>query len=71
MKITIRVLPINRRSLFNWICVSIDKPNPKVKDIFEFSCKNLKGEYKVARGINYLDMDEELIDGEFLNIIPI
>ncbi len=71
MKILIRLKPTNRMSLYNWIEVNIDKSNPKVKDIFDFACKELKGKCKVARGISYLDMDDELISGEFLNIIPV
>ena len=71
MKITIRVFPINRRASFTSIEVNIDKSNPTVKNIFDFACKELKGKCKVARGISYLDMNDELISGEFLNIIPV
>ena len=71
MKITIRVFPINRRASFTSIEVNIDKNNPKVKDIFDFACKELKGKCKVARGISYLDMDDDIVSGEFLNIIPV
>lgn len=71
MKITIRVFPINRRGSFTSTEVTIDKANPKVKDIFDFACKELKDKCKVARGINYLDMNDALISGDFLNIIPV
>ncbi len=71
MKILIRLKPTSRMSLHNWIEVIIDRSNPKVKDIFDFTCKELKGKCKVARGINYLDMEDKIIAGEFLNIIPV
>uniref|UniRef100_A0A6C0DJV7 Ubiquitin-like domain-containing protein n=1 Tax=viral metagenome TaxID=1070528 RepID=A0A6C0DJV7_9ZZZZ len=71
MKVTIRIFPINRRGSFTSIEVTISIVNPKVKDIFDFACSELKGKCKVAKGTTYLDMNEPLINGDCLNIIPI
>lgn len=71
MKILIRLKPTSRMSLHNWIEVIIDKNNPKVNDIFDFVYKELKDKCNVIRGVFILDMNDDLIEGEFLNIIPV
>lgn len=71
MKILIRVFPINRRGSFISMELTIDKCNPKVKDIFQIAHNDLKDKCKVARGVYILDINDELIEGDILNIIPI
>jgi hypothetical protein len=71
MKVTIRIFPVNRRGSFSSIEVTISNSKPKVKDIFDFACSELKGKSKIARGTIYLDMNDDLVDGDCLNIIPI
>lgn len=71
MKILIRVFPTNRRGSFISLELTIDKCNPKVKDIFQFAYNDLKDKCKVSRGVYILDMNDDLIDGDILNIIPV
>jgi hypothetical protein len=71
MKITLRIFPINRRASFTSVEVTIDKSYPKVKDIFEFACSELKDKCKVARGTTYLTYNDDIVNGDALNIIPI
>jgi len=42
-----------------------------VKDIFDFACSELKDKCKVARGTTYLTYNDDIVNGDALNIIPI
>ncbi len=70
MRVIIRIFPTNRRGSFSSREVIVNTIRPQIKDIFEL-CKDLDIRSKVARGTFYLTLNDDLIDGEFLNIIPV
>jgi hypothetical protein len=74
MKISIRHFPSTkegRRASFVAKEVIINGKIPTVKSLFEQYTEITHSTHRVARGITYLNLEDSLIEGEILNIIPI
>jgi hypothetical protein len=74
MKVSIRHFPSSkegRRASFVSKEIIININSPTVKNLFENYKDISQSTHKVARGITYLKLEDLLIEGEILNIIPI
>jgi hypothetical protein len=74
MKVSIRHFPSTnggRRASFVAKEVTISVKNPTVKSLFEQYTEISPSTHRVARGITYLVLEDSLVEGEILNIIPI
>ena len=74
MKVTIRHFPSTkegRRASFIAKDLTINVKSPSVKSLFENYTEISPSTHKIARGITYLKLEDLLIEGEILNVIPI
>ena len=74
MKILIRHFPSTkegRRASFTSKEIIINVNCPTVKSLFEQYKEIDISTHKVARGISYLKLEDSLVEGDILNIIPI
>ena len=74
MKVSLRHFPSTkegRRASFVAKEVIITAKNPTVNDLFKSYTEISPSTHRVARGITYLVLEDSLIEGEILNIIPI
>ncbi len=74
MKVSIRHFPSTkegRRTSFVSKEIIITIKNPTVNDLFKSYTEISPSTHRIARAITYLNLEDLLVEGEILNIIPI
>ncbi len=71
MKVYIRIFPKKENRRASFITVEVVLKNNTVQDLFNSYKDISQSTHMIARGVNYLELKDELIENEILNIISI